>query len=308
MLWQAIYFWNCGRFMAFSNAKSILTIHSPSGSWKLLLTTAIFTRPRYQAVWRALLQPFIHNGEISVRYRCAKRYVTMFLRVSDLLSDLQCALELAVRDTYHLDPDFQPDLVIDGGGNIGLFTLRAAATFASSSNSPAKFVICEPMAHNIQQIQRHLDINQMEAEIMRGCLGGTRRSMPFYCRESINSSFDPAKPYDSVIDIPVHLLEGAIGSYPAKRILIKLDIEGMEVETLSAFVPFEQRPVYLVGELHDVSINAPVMDRLFQDHGWTYELGEVADDQALFRACSPAALPLLPSMTSVKRAVVSEMT
>jgi hypothetical protein len=120
--------------------------------------------------------------------------------------------------------------------------------------------------------------------------------MPFYCRESINSSFDPAKPYDSVIDVPVYLLEDAIGAYPAMRILIKLDIEGMEVEALSAFVPSELRPVYVVGELHDISINAPVMERLFQDHGWTYELGEAADDQALFRACSPTSLPLLPSM------------
>jgi FkbM family methyltransferase len=276
--------------MAFSHAKNILTIGSPLSSWKLLLATGIYTRPKYRPLWRALLRPFIHHGEISVRYRCSERYVTMLIRESEFSSDLQCALELAVRDEYHLDPAFQPDLVIDGGANIGLFTLRAAA--ASSSNPPAKFVVCEPMAHNIERIQKHLEINRMKAEIRRGCLGGTRRSMPFYCRESINSSFDPAK---------VYLLEDAIAPYPAKRILIKLDIEGMEVEALSAFVPSEQRPVYVVGELHDISINAPVMERLFQDYGWTYELGEPADDQALFRACSPAALPLLPSMASVKK-------
>ncbi len=228
----------------------------------------------------------------------------MSIRVSEFSSDLQCALELAVRDQYHLDQHFQPDLVIDGGGNIGLFTLRAAAS--SSSNPPPKFVICEPMAHNVERIQRHLAINYMNAEIQRGCLGGTRRSMPFYCRESISSSFDPAKPYDSVIDVPVYVLEDAIGTYPAQRILIKLDIEGMEVEALSAFVPSEQRAVYVVGELHDVSINAPVMERLFQDHGWTYELGVAAGDQALFRACSPAALPLLPSMASLKKEKITQ--
>jgi FkbM family methyltransferase len=288
--------------MAFSHVKNIVSIGSPLSSWKLLLATGIFTRPRYRALWYALLWPFIHKGEISVRYRCSERYLTMFIRVSELLSDLQCALELVVRDEYRLDPGFHPDLVIDGGANIGLFTLRAAAA-ASASNSPAKFVVCEPMDHNIGRIQKHLDINGMNAEIRRGCLGGTRRSMPFYCRESINSSFDPAKPYDSVIDVPVYLLEDAIGSYPAERILIKLDIEGMEVEALSAFVPTERRPIYLVGELHDIPINAPIMERLFQENGWTYELGDFADDQALFRACSPAALPLLSSMNSVKKSM-----
>jgi hypothetical protein len=123
----------------FRTRRTFLTIRSPLSSWKLLLATGIFTRPKYRAIWHALLRPFIHNGEISVRYRCSERYVTMFIRVSELSSDLQCALELAVRDEYHLDQDFQPDLVIDGGGNIGLFTLvpplRRPATLRRSSLS-----------------------------------------------------------------------------------------------------------------------------------------------------------------------------
>lgn len=195
--------------------------------------------------------------------------------------------------------------MIDGGGNIGLFTLRAAA-LASSSNSPAKFVICEPMEHNIRQIQKHLEVNRVSAEIVRGCIGGTPGTIQFYCRESIDSSFDPTKPYDGVIDSPVYRLQDVIGSSSAKRILIKLDIEGMELEALSAFVPSERRPVLVVGELHDVPVDGPAMEQLFEKHGWTYELGEVADGQAIFRACSPAALPLLPSMASEKRRVVSQ--
>ena len=46
------------------------------------------------------------------------------MRGSELSSDFQAALELCCRDTYNLDQDFHPDLMIDGGGNIGLFTLR----------------------------------------------------------------------------------------------------------------------------------------------------------------------------------------
>jgi hypothetical protein len=91
-------------------------------------------------------------------------------------------------------------------------------------------------------------------------------------------------------------LQNAIGSSAAKRLLIKLDIEGMEVEALSAFIPSEQRAVYLVGELHDVSRNAPLMEELFRSHGWTLRLDEGPHDTCSFRGCSPSALPLLPSM------------
>ena len=274
-------------------------IRSSLSSWKFLLVAATFSRPRLRPLCQTLLRPFVRNGEISLRYYCFGRHLKVFLRVSDLESDFQGALELCARDTYHLDEGFHPDLVIDGGGNVGLFTLRVAAMESSAGNSP-KLLVYEPLPRNIEQCRRHLAINQVKAQIVPSCLGGTRRSTPFYCREAIDSSFDPTKPYDSVIEIPVALLADAADSHPAERILIKLDIEGMEVEALSAFLPSEQRPVYVVGELHECSVNAPLMEQLFEDHGWSFDLGEVAGDQALFRACSPAALPLLASMAPAK--------
>jgi FkbM family methyltransferase len=246
-----------------------------------------------------MLSPFIHKNEIRIRYWCVKQYRTVFLRVPDLQSDFRSALDLCTSDTYNLDPSFHPDLVIDGGGNIGLFTLRVAA-LESSSSRPPRFVIYEPIPHNVEQCKKHLHANQIQAEVVTACLGGTHGSIPFYCREAISSSFDPSKPYDSVIDMPVHVLKDAIDKSPAERILIKLDIEGMELEALNALVPYEGRPVYVVGELHGVSEKGPHLTRLFEEHGWTYEFGEVRpDDQTDFRACSAVALPLLPSMASI---------
>lgn len=289
--------------MALENVGRILRIGSPLSSFKLLLIAASRSRPRYRALCLKLLQPFTRNGEVSLRYRCCNRYLRCFIRLSDLDSDLISVLELAVRDAYNLDFNFQPDLVIDGGGNIGLFTLRAAAGVTCVGDSPAKYVICEPLPRNLLQIRKHLAINGVSAQVMAGCLGGERRSIPFYCREAIDSSFDPEKPYASVMEIPVYTLRDAIGSYPAERILIKLDIEGMEIEVLGAYVPSEHRPVCIVGELHSFGVNAPTLHRIFEDYGWAFEFCEVANDHATFRACSPAALPLLASMASVGQPV-----
>jgi FkbM family methyltransferase len=218
--------------------------------------------------------------------------------MSDLSADFLSTRELCVNDIYHLDRNFNPDLVIDGGANIGLFTLRVAA----SIKTPAKLVLCEPLPRNIEQIQKHLDINGVQAEIHPHCLGGTRRTIPFYCRGANESSFDSTEPYDQVMNIPVVLLHDAIGSTHAERILIKLDIEGMEVEALQGFVPTERRAVYIVGELHEHPVNAPTLERLFLGHGWTLEFFDVDKETSSFRACSPLAVPMLGWATSAKAA------
>jgi len=285
--------------MALDNVSSILKISSPISSYKLLLMQGALSRPRYRAMFLALLQPFVKHGQIQVRYRCYNRVVKSLIRISDMESDFYTTRELAVNDVYGLDFAFHPDLVIDGGGNIGMFTLRAAAGLEAEGHAPVRFVIYEPVPQNLEQIREHLTLNGVQAEVVGACLGGTPRNIPFYCREANQGSFDPAKPYASVMVIPVMPLRDAIGPGAAERILIKLDIEGMEVEALSTFIPLEHRAVYLVGELHDVSRNAPLMEELFRSHGWTLELHGIANDTCTFRGCSPAALPLLPSMASV---------
>jgi hypothetical protein len=70
----------------------------------------------------ALLRPFVRHGEIAVHYRCQDRKYTAFIRVADLQSDWQTVQEVAVEQVYRMPPEFVPDLIIDGGGNTGLFT------------------------------------------------------------------------------------------------------------------------------------------------------------------------------------------
>lgn len=286
--------------MAFDNVASIMSIHSPLSSFKLLCVAASFSRPKLRPLWQSMLQPFVHDGEVDVHYRCAESDQKIHLRMSELESDFLSTLELGARDTYNLDNGFHPDLVIDGGGNIGLFTLRVSALESAAGNKP-DFIIYEPLPHNSEQCRRHLEENHVKARIVNACLGGTRRSLPFYWREAVKSSFDPSKPYQKVVEMPVHLLKDAIGDSPAKRILIKLDIEGMEVEALSAFLPEEDRPVYIVGEVHNVSVNIPLMEQLFDAYNWSYDFGPVVDAETTFHACSPAALPLLRSMSATAR-------
>lgn len=281
-------------------------IGSLLSTWKLLLIAASFSRPHLRGLCLLLLRPFVRkDGTIQVQYRCAAQYLKVCLRKADLESDFQSFIELGAYDSYHVDHEFCPDILIDGGANIGLFTLRTVAEQSARGNTSMRSVLFEPMESNVVQIQRHLNANQIKAEIMQGCIGGTRKSLHFYCRGAIDSSFDPEKPYQSVIEVPVYRLQDAIGDVPVERILLKLDIEGMEVEVLQNIVPGEQRAIYVVGEVHEFSVNAPLLQSLFEGNGWVCEFFGRGDDQSLFHACSPASLPLLPSMQNIKSPVQS---
>ena len=207
--------------------------------------------------------------------------------MSELESDMQIIWELCVRDTYAIDPSFKPDLVIDGGGNIGLFTLRVATLASAAEGGQAKIVMVEPMPKNVERIRKHLASNGLEAEIKQVCIGGSREVMPFYFREAMQSSFDPRIAYRHVVDMPVILIQDAIGSSTAERILVKLDIEGMELAALRAFVPSEQRAVYVLGEIHDYDGESALMKSLFAEYGWACEFYEIYDNCAHFKACSP---------------------
>src|ERR1700745_254640 len=135
--------------MAFGNARGILQAVSGLSALKLLLLMARFTRPQLEPLCTLLLQPFVRNGEIPIRYREGNRNYSSATRTSDLQSDLHSTLAGIVRKVYALDPVLSPDLVIGGGANIGLFPLQGAAVYP-----PAKILRSEPLPRNIAQAKK----------------------------------------------------------------------------------------------------------------------------------------------------------
>jgi FkbM family methyltransferase len=273
--------------MAFGNAKLILKKVSGLSALKLLLLKAKYSRPALRPICDFLLRPFATNGEIPIDYKKGNRSFRIFLRDDDQESDMHSVLEVAIRNVYPLDPAYAADLVIDGGANVGLFSLQAAAVYPY-----AKILVCEPLPRNTAQVEKHLNENHVDADLLPICIGGERRTIPFYCREANASSFDAAKPYDSVLEIAVLPLGDIVNQHPAARILIKLDIEGMEVEALQSYIPGEQRPVVIFGELHDHKERRAALERLLADNGWSIELGDLSGDDVIFETRSPAAIAL----------------
>jgi FkbM family methyltransferase len=254
---------------------------------KLLLMAAASSRLHLRKPCLFLLRPFVRDGNIAIRYSCEGRPYKVFIRMNEMSSDFQSVLELVVGRVYWLDKAFSPDLVVDCGGNIGLFSLTAAAVYPSS-----RIVTCEPVPGNLERIRKHLEINGVSAEILPVCIGGSRRRIPFFVRQAISGSFDPTKPYTSKLEVEVWTLADVLASRDAQKIQIKLDIEGMEIETLESYVPVETRAVCIVGELHEHKTNQYDLQRIFADNGWELRFSEVTNQGSVFVAHSPAALTL----------------
>jgi FkbM family methyltransferase len=270
--------------LIFYNAKTIARLGPSLSTLKMLLMAAATSRPYLRGICLALLGPFIRDGEIAVHYQCYGRSFTAYVRLSDFESDWQSVSEIALHRIYEIEPGFSPDLVIDGGGNTGLFSLFASAAFPA-----AKIVVAEPVPRNLVQIAKHLRINSVDAEVQPVCIGGRQRTIPFYLREANKGSFDPGLPYSSRLDVPVHTLVSLIRGHNAHRILIKLDIEGMEVEALESFLPEEKRAVFVVGEVHSLPSNGPLLTRIFKRNAWTVRYQRGSDLNCNFTAWSPEA-------------------
>lgn len=286
-----------GMKMAHPNARRILSRGVSLDTFKFLAMAAAASRPRQKKLCARILQPFARAGEVPVHFSVHGRRLTAWVRMSQLESDWMSVYELGIRKIYRLDPEFAPELIVDGGGNTGIFTLTAASTYPA-----AKIVICEPVPHNLAQIQKHLERNRIRAQVLPVCIGGAPRNIRFYVREANQGSFDAGKPYESTIEVEVVTLASLVRATDAQRILIKLDIEGMELEALASYVPEEKRAVCVIGELHDHKANAAELERIFRSHGWTVNFDDVGDAGSNFDAWSPAAINYLAREQAVSSA------
>lgn len=264
------------------NAREITRRTSGRSRLVLLLAQASFTRPLFAAACRLLLGRFTSDGRIAFEYFINGIRRRAFLRVAHLQADLYSALELAVRDLYRLGDLPEPRFIIDGGGNTGMFTLAAAARWPH-----AELKICEPVPHNLAILAEHLRINSIKGELLPIALGRSPGKARFYCRGATQGSFSPDLPYESVIDVPVATLSQVYEPHAACPSLVKLDIEGAEVEVLDEFLERPRQQIAIIGELHLRQVYKPHVMDLLQRKGWSSIFFEESENYSQFHFFSP---------------------
>ena len=213
---------------------------------KLLAAQASMTRPALRPLCLAFLKLVSQDGVFWARYDAGAGELRTSFRLSQLQSDIQGFVEVGAGDCYHLPKDFAPDVIIDGGGNVGLFTLSALKRWPA-----AKAIIFEPVPDNLERIKAHLEANDLQAEVNPFCLGSSESTMTFYCRDANQGNFSEDLPYTSTLNVRVTSLRPYMPTDPGARCLIKLDIEGAEMEVMPDIVERLSPSTIVVGELHN---------------------------------------------------------
>ena len=150
--------------------------------------------------------------------------------------------------------------IIDGGANIGAFTVRARELCAE-----ARIIAIEPARETLEYLCANLRACGVEAEVLHGALGGedSMRDFSYYPQAPgqsgfyvnehrddhatatflIHSGMAAAEAWELAVDIhrtirhepvPVFTLRSIVDRFGIDRIgLLKLDVEGSEVEVMA---------------------------------------------------------------------------
>jgi FkbM family methyltransferase len=150
-----------------------------------------------------------------------------------------------------------PTAIVDGGANIGVFALQAAAMFP---NLPLKCY--EPDAANIEQLQRNLKRNGIFAEIVAKGLWSENAELFFHPGQSYTGLVSTeSSPYPISCELP----QVPNGCW------LKLDIEGAEYEVLPTILRQGLRPAIISLEVHDFSRRGSNLLDLLRQHGYSIQ-------------------------------------
>lgn len=124
------------------------------------------------------------------------------------------------------------DVVIDGGANIGLYTLIAAARVGPTG----RVIACEPSPATMELLRDNVRLNDFDwVDLHEVALAAQPGQLTLHAFQpgSGYSSFAPAdRSSGSEIEVDVTTLDAVAGAYLDRTALVKLDTEGAELLAL----------------------------------------------------------------------------
>ncbi len=186
---------------------------------------------------------------------CFRERPPLFLRGDH--ADFHMFHRIFLRDEYKLEQlKDKPQVVLDLGGNVGLFAARIAAECT-------KLIICEPIPENIERVKKntagHDNVVLIEKAVTSS-VGTLKLYLPKSSKASgtFSSFADNDLLTEECLEVETTSLEQIFKEQQLDKVdLLKIDIEVSEYEVLHASAELLPRIQSIHGEYHDVSPEDP---------------------------------------------------
>jgi FkbM family methyltransferase len=201
---------------------------------------------------------------LSARLRLGSEVVTVTFRRRDIYAIGEILHERPYRLERRLPP---APVILDSGANIGMATLWFRASY------PAAEVHCfEPESENFDLLRRNV-AGLPRSHCVHAALGATEGQVRLAMSDgpmSSRISADPAAPGDGTEVVPCTTGAAYLERMGIERVdLLKLDVEGHEIEVVRGFAPLLPRVQGIVGEVHERLIDQAEFYSLLEDSGFS---------------------------------------
>jgi FkbM family methyltransferase len=194
------------------------------------------------------------GADIEMRFKLCGRK-SIFLMREGNLADYLIGGEL-VWGAYS-PPKKKPTFIVDGGANIGMFSVLARAYF------PDVPIVCyEPDKANLRQLERNLSVNGISAEVVPKALWSRETTLFYRAGESYTGHVDENPPGEEIECAVPRVQDGC---------WLKLDIEGAEYEVLPQILASGVRPEFISMEIHSNREKGEKLVRLLENSGYQLE-------------------------------------
>ena len=209
---------------------------------------------RRRSLLKRLIDGLARDGAVEVRYKGHSGNRVFILRAGNG-ADYSVASEF-FRGGYRF-PNFQPKHIVDGGANIGLFSVTAADRFQR-----AQIDCYEPSRENVALLCRNLARNGVSADVRQAALWAREEKLRFVEVKSYSGTVSPAAEVAAGCEVQAVLPEIKEDCW------LKLDIEGAEYELLPALFAAGRFPRWISAELHHYRDKGPRLVALLGERGY----------------------------------------
>ena len=174
--------------------------------------------------------------------------------------------EIFLQSAYDLHKlRFSPDVVLDCGAHIGIFSLLARSAFPH-----ARLMAFEPNPQNIRQIKQLITFNHLDMELIESAVSTETKEMFFFAGNSHSGRLLQTEGDGAYKVQAINFYETLKQIQPAS-LLLKMDIEGGEREVLPAIMPLLPRRTALFFETHFGETGWREIETLLTSNGFQVE-------------------------------------